>query len=313
MAVRRPLKLDGGNIREMTIAEVDAIKAEATRQYGLDPSSTITVNSGGGTERLWVDDTRLQAGAATSDATDFDTEAETPDVETVTVTYKRMILLYEAESEWLDNDYSYPLYYDNGDLREMTPEDFADTFITSQIDELVNASSLTTAQAGTYFISQNPALSTATLVGGPVFVDTRADEDAYDSAGIPEDQDQPITIQSYYLYRINPAAEGSYARPLIFTKAGFNLQAMPKATLQDSLQTMIRHYARGGVAGHTIDYYVSTLPGGGRGSAMVNTQLSGSRYLTNLVGDDYRTQEVPDGDGIPGYSSTNQLLKIRKV
>ena len=196
----------------------------------------------------------------------------------------------------------------------MTPEDFADTFITSQIDELVNASSLTTAQAGTYFISQSAVLSTATLVSAlPVFVDTRADEDAYDSAGIPEDQDQPINILSYYLYRIDPAAEGSYARPLIFTKAGFNLRAMPKATLQDSLQTMIRHYARGGVAGNTIDYYVSSIPGGGRGSAMVNTKLSGSRYITNLVGDDYRTQEVPDGDGIPGYSSTNRLLKIRKV
>ena len=45
MAFRRPVKLDGGNLRNMSDAEILLLQQEAIRQYGLNPSTTLTPSS----------------------------------------------------------------------------------------------------------------------------------------------------------------------------------------------------------------------------------------------------------------------------
>lgn len=309
MAVRTPLKLDGSNLREMTTAEIEAIQTEAVRLYGNNPSVTLgVVTSGGDLGNL--SDTRLIAGAGTTDVTNFDTEAETPDVSTTTVTYNRFDLNYDtSESDWTNATYSYPLYYDGSDLREMTATDFADTFIYPAIDDLTSGST-GTAQAGTYQISTSTSVSGSTLISStPVFIDTRANAAAYTAGGIPETQDQPTTITNYYLHRINAASQGSFELPICYTKSGTNLYQTPSATLEDALETMIRYYAAE-ITGTKISYNINGS-GNNRGSAMVDTKLDGSTYLQRYVNtNDYRTQEVPSGSA--GTISTYRL-KITQV
>lgn len=308
MTVRTPLKLNGSNLQEMTTAEVEAIQTEAIRLYGANPYVTLSgVSSGGNLGTM--NDTRLQAGAGTSDVTNFDTEAETPDVSTVTVGYSRISQSIDTSlTNWTDGTYSYPLYYDGSDLREMSAADFGDTFIKPAIDTLTTGST-GTDQAGTYFISTSSSVAGATLVyGSPVFVDTRANADAYTADGIPETLDQPTTITNYYLHRINSAGAAGHELPICYRKSGTDLQQTPSATFETALTTMINYYAAE-VSGTRIRYSINGS-GNNRGSAMVDTRLDGSTYRTRFVNtDDYRTQEQPSG------SATNistYYLRIRQ-
>lgn len=294
MTVRTPLKLNGSDLQEMSSAEIAAIRTEAIRLYGLNPYVYLTQVSSGGNLGT-MSDTRLQAGASTTDVTNFDTEAETPDVSTVTVNYSRINQNVDTSlSSWTDATYSYPLYYDAGNLREMTATDFADTFILPAIDTLTSGST-TSAQAGTYHISTSSSVSGSTLISStPVFVDTRANAAAYTANAIPETQDQPTTITNYYLHRINSASAAGHELPVCFRKSGTDLQQTPSATFTDALTTMINYYAAE-VTGTRIRYSINGS-GNNRGSAMTDTKLNSSVYEQRYVNtNDYRTQEFPAG------------------
>lgn len=280
----------------MSAAEITAIQTEAIRLYGANPSVTLSVVASAGNLGT-LSDTRLQAGAGTTDPINYDTLAETPDVSTVTVNYAKINQAYDtSEVSWTDASYSYPLYYDAGNLREMTATDFADTFIYPAIDSLTTGST-GTAQAGTYFISTASSVAGATEVSGtatPVFTDTRANAAAYTADSLPETQDQPTTITNYYLHRINSAAAAGHELPICYTKTGTNLQQTPSATFETALQSMIRYYAAE-IVGTKISYSINGT-GNNRGTAMTDTKLDGSTYLQRFVNtDDYRTQEVPSG------------------
>ena len=96
MAVRFAVKLNGdNNIQRCTQAEMTALVRETIRQYGLSPSVTLAVGSGNLGN---LSDTRLKAGAAGSDNTNFDTQAETADVATVTVTYNKLVGAFNGTS-----------------------------------------------------------------------------------------------------------------------------------------------------------------------------------------------------------------------
>lgn len=172
MAVRTPLKLNGSNLEEMSTAEVNYIKSEAARLYGLNPSVGLSVLGSGGNLGT-ISDTRLIAGAMSSSNTATPPQSTTQDVSTTTINYSRLNLFTSAtaSSDWSNATYSYPLYYDNGNLREMSPADFGDTFIKPAIDIITG----TSAQPGTYFISTTSSgISGATLASTtPVFTDTR--------------------------------------------------------------------------------------------------------------------------------------------
>ena len=308
MAVRTPLKLNGSNLQEMSTVEIEAIQTEAIRLYGADPYVTLGgVASGGNLGTM--NDTRLIAGAGTTDVTNYDTEAETPNVSTTTVGYARISQTIDTSlTDWTDGTYSYPLYYDAGNLKEMTAADFGDTFIIPAIDQLTSGST-GTAQAGTYHISTSSSVSGSTLVyANPVFIDTRANAAAYTAGGIPETQDQPTTITNYYLHRINSAAAAGHELPVCYTKSGTNLYQTPSGNFATALSDMINYYAAE-VTGTRIRYSINGT-GNNRGSAMTDTKLNSSTYLQRFVNtDDYRTQEVPSGSAT---TISTYYLKIRQ-
>ena len=305
MAVRTPLKLVGSDLKEMSSGEIAALRTEAIRQYAANPSVTLSVVASGGS-LTGMTDTRQQAGAGITRVDRFATTAELGNVSNVSVSYDKINESAASTSYWSDATYSYPLYYDAGNLREMTQTDFLDTFILPAIDTMTTGST-TSAQAGTYFISSATSVGGATRVSAtPVFTDTRADAINYTATGLIETQDQPTTITNYYLYRINGAAEASFELPICYLKSGTNLRQIAKATFQTALQTNIRH-AASAVTGTRIRYSINGT-GNNRGTAMIDTRLTGSKYLTYQVNtNDYRAQETPDYNASPTTISTYYL------
>jgi len=297
MAVRTPLVDDSSNLREATTAEIDQIKAEMIRQYSLNIPVTLTVVASGGNLGS-LTDTRLQAGAHSTSTTAFPTEATTAEPSTVTVNYDKISQTISSVSTPVDtNNKRFFAYYDDptDTIQTMSLQDMIDTFGAPVVDTLTNGS-FTTDQAGTYRIHTGTTLTGATEVSGAntaVFVDTRADTTLYTAAGIPETLDQPTTINSYYLFRVNAAAAGSL--PTLYNIDGSNqLQQISTTDVRTILQEIIRHTAVN-VVGSRIDYDYTT--GTNLGSSMVDTRLNGSgNYQTLFVNvDDYRAQEFPDG------------------
>jgi hypothetical protein len=315
MTARRPVKLDGNNnIQECTDAEITALVRETIRQYGLSPSVTLAVGSGNLGN---LSDTRLKAGAAGSDATNFDTAGELADVSTVTVNYNKVIqaVVSVASLESTDDDFGFPLYVDgNNNLRAMSLADVNDTFVAPAV-LLMTTSDTGEDQAGTYTITASATAATGetNVSTTAVFTDTRANAAAYTAGGIPETVDQPTTIANYYLHRVDPASAATIVRPLVsLTSNTLKIQVYPVATLRAFLAHAIRYaVGTGALSGSTITYaWASTGTTSARGTAMLDTRLDGSTRITNQVGDDYRAQEVPSGSA--GTISTHRLY-IRRA
>ena len=89
MAVRSPLYYNSGNLQEMSSAMVDQIVDQTVYQYSLNPSVSLSVVSSSGSLDA-ISDTRLQAGAASTSASAFPSEATTAEPSTVTVAYQRL-------------------------------------------------------------------------------------------------------------------------------------------------------------------------------------------------------------------------------
>lgn len=309
MTARTLLKLDGSDIKQMSTSEITALQTEAIRLYGAAPTAVMTQVSSSGAGFSAISDTRLQAGAASNDNTNFDTESETANVSTVTVNYDKLNLAYTSVSAWSDGTYGYPVYLDgSNNIQECSEQDMYDTLILPAIDTLTSGST-GTAQAGTYRIHTATSLSGHTLISStPVFIDTRANAGAYTAGGLPETQDQPTTITNYYLFRIDAASQGSFASPLVLTNSGGTIHEMPATNLTNMLQDSIQYNASQ-VSGTKISYNINGS-GNARGSAMVDTRLNGSTYLTDQQSDNYRSQEVPSGSA---QTISTYTFKITQV
>jgi len=314
MAVRTPLKNDSGNIKEMSSVEVDQIVDQIVYQYSLNPSVILSVVGSGGSLSS-IDDTRLQAGTVSTSATSFPSEATTQEPQTVTVSYDRVDLSTASVTPTADTGKTWPVYYTTGGhIQAMSLQDIKDTFLHPAID-LLSAATTTTQQAGTYFISTASSVAGATEVSGsatPIFLDTTADTSAYSSGTIGDHAlDNPTTITSYYLQRIN-GSDTSYTVPF-YVNASNNLQEFDAATFESLLQGWIRYAAASSTDGYSLTYTIGTSGSGNtRGSAIANTILSGSgNYQTRFVGaDDYRAQEFPDG---ASTTANTYNLYINKV
>jgi len=309
MAVRQPLYYNSGNLQEMSTAMVDEIVDQVVYQYSLSPSVPLTVVGSGGSLDA-ISDTRLQAGASTTDVTNFDTAAETPNVSTVTVTYDKITETRTAGTPTVDTGKTWPVYYTSGGaIQSMNLQDVKDTFLHPAID-LLTAATTTTQQAGTHFISSATSVSGSTRVSAtPVFTDTRANAAAYTADGIGETQDQPTTITNYYLYTVN-GSDTSYTAPL-FIESSNNLQTYPDATFESLMQEWIKYTAVSSTDGYSFAYNVGTSGSGEiRGSGMADTKLNGSTYRTRFVNaNDYRTQEHPSGSAV---TQNTYYLRINK-
>ena len=179
MSVRAPLYNNSGNIQEMTTAMVDEVVDQIVYQYSLSPSVALSVVSSSGSLGT-ISDTRLQAGASTTDATNYDTEGETPDVSTVTVNYAKIDSSTASITPTTDTGTTWPLYYNSsGQIQAMNLTDIKDTFLHPAID-LLSAATTTSQQAGTHFISSATSVTGSTRVSSTaVFSDTRANAAAY--------------------------------------------------------------------------------------------------------------------------------------
>lgn len=297
MAVRTPLKLDGSNnLIEMNATDIENIKLEMIRQYALAPSVTLSVVASGGTFAT-LSDTRYQAGAASSGADAFPTEATTAEPTLVTVNYDKISYVTSTLSAPADtNNKAFPIYQSGGNLYAMTLTDMRDTFVDDVIDRLTTDGT-TTEQAGTYFISTATSVAGMTLVSAtPIFVDTVANLAAYTAAGIPETLDQPTTINSYYLHVIDGATAGTLPLPLQITAAN-DLQQYSTANFRALLQDVVQYYAT--QTGYKIVYAQGTSSVNARGTGIVNTALTGvtGNYQTrnDATANLYYAQEFPNG------------------
>ena len=310
MAVRTPLINDSGNIKEMSSTQVDEIVDQVVYQYSLNPGVTLSVVGSGGNLSS-ISDTRLQAGAALTDASSYPSESETAEPSTVTVNYQRLNSANASLTPTADTGKTWPVYYTSGGhIQAMNLQDVKDTFLHPAID-LLTAGTTTTQQAGTYTISTSTTLAGATNVSvTPIYSDTRADTSAYTAGGIGETLDQPTTITNYYLHRID-GSDTSYTLPF-YANASNHLQEFDESTFESLIQEWIRYTAASSTDGYAISYTLgTTATGNTRGTSIVDTRLNGSgNYQTRFVNtDDYRAQEFPNGS--PTTINTYNLRIIK--
>jgi hypothetical protein len=312
MTVRTPLYYNGTNLQEMSSVMIDDIKALAIYEYSLNPSRILSVVASGG-NLTTITDTRLQAGASITRVDRFATEAETAEPSTVTVSYQRLTQSASSIVPTIDSGKTFPVYYNaGGNIQHMTLTDFRDTFIHPAIDSL-SLSTTTSSQAGTYFVSTSLSVVGATLVSAtPIFVDTRADTSLYTAGGIAETLDQPTTIQSYYLHRVNGVAVSLTQVPM-YADASNNLKQFSQAEIANLLSEYTRFEVASSTLGYTLTYNIGVSGSGNiRGSGMANTILNGAgNYQTRFVNtDDYRAQEFPNGTPV---TTDTYFLRINKT
>ena len=157
MAVRIPLKVVGSgasfSLQRCTAAEITQVVDHMIRRYGNNPSATLVVGTGNLGN---ITDTRLKAGAGTTDSTNFDTTGELDDVSTVTVTLNKIVGAFYGTnaptitrgteiSNATNTAYSFPCYIDDasGDaqsVRQFNLDDMLDTFWHPAANRLVSAS-----------------------------------------------------------------------------------------------------------------------------------------------------------------------------
>lgn len=311
MAVRTPLYYVSGNLREMDSSMISNIIDLTVYEYSLNPSVTLSVSGSGG-NLTSINDTRLQAGAYSTNVSSFPSEATTSEPSIVTVAYQRITKTNTSVTPTSDTGKTFPLYYTSGgNLQHMSVTDFRDTFIHPAIDKLILGTT-TTLQGGTYFVSTSTSVSGSTLVSAtPIFVDTIANTSLYTSTGIPETLDQPTTITSYYLHRINGSSITLTQVP-IYADASNNIKQFSQVQISNLLAEYIRQSASASSLGYRITYDIGAT-GNTRGSALLNTQLTGGsgNYQTFQAGiDDYRAQEFPDGTPNTVNTYTFRINKI---
>ena len=153
----------------------------------------------------------------------------------------------------------------------------------------------------------------STLVSAtPVFTDTRADTSLYTAGAIPETQDQPTTITNYYLHVVTGVLPETFINPPVFIDGSNNLKQYGTADLGALFQEYVRNLVVNSSDGFEVKYNIDGSLGNARGSAIVNTILSGGsgNYQTRFAGgSDYRAQEFPDGT--PSTANT-YVFKIEK-
>ena len=244
MAVRTPLYNNSGNIQEMSATQIQQIKDFCTLKYFTGNPVELQVDVGNGNIGS-ISDTRLQAGAASTSATAFPSEATTAEPSVVTITQNNIKQIL-ATTPTLTNDTGnlYPVYYDSqNNIQAMNLQDMKDTFVHPVIDTLASTDN-TSAQAGTYFISTSSTAADGTkqvVSATPVYTDTRADTSAYTAGGIGETLDQPTNITQYYLHK-NLTTSEALTYPLKI-RSDNDLQECPTADFDAMIQNLMVYTA----------------------------------------------------------------------
>ena len=307
MAFRRPLYVTASN----DLQEMDDTMINALRQWTLQShagsglvGTTINVTASGGNLGTLTDN-RLIAGVALQRADRFPTSGETSDAANIGISYSRINQNTAIYSETSDGGKKNLVYYDGNDIVAMTNTDMYDTIYSPAIDTFVSGSDID----GTYRIGTSTSITNMSLVSGtPVFTDTRANVGAYTAGGIAETNDQPTTITNYYLHFVNSGYATNttgYVNPAMIDSNNDLFVTNSNTLANDVLKPDMRYWV-----GQKVRYSINGS-GNNRGSAMVDTRMSGSNYQTRFVNvNDYRAQEFPGGSATT--VSTNHL-RIRRI
>ena len=306
MAIRTPLKIDSTNLKEMSTANRDNVIARMVQLYLTTPSVNLSVVGSSGSLAA-ITDTRMQAGASTTDVTNFDSAGETPNVSTVTVTYDKITSTNSSVSAAADtNNIRFPVYYDSGNVKAMTLTDMYDSFVSLATN---GASTLLPASQPYKIHTSTSVPSGYTLVSStPVFSDTRANVGAYTASGIGETRDQPTTITNYYLHK-KTGSLAAYTNLPLYIDSNQNLKEYTAAELDVVLKEVIR-YASVHLTSNKLRYHIGGS-GTTLGTGIANTKLNGGgNYQQRFVNaNDYRTQEFPNGSVV---TEATYYLKARK-
>ena len=112
MAVRSPLKNDSGNLKEMS-SRGDSVVDQIIYQYSLNPGVTLSVVGSGGNLSS-IDDTRLRAGAMSTNNSSFPNEATTEESQVrFHVAYQRISQTIASVSPTSDTGKLWPAYYNS--------------------------------------------------------------------------------------------------------------------------------------------------------------------------------------------------------
>ena len=310
MTARSPLYYNGSQLQEMKSSDITSLQSLAVYYYSQNPSRTLSVVGSGG-DLTSIDDTRLQAGAASTSSGGFPSEATTAEPSVVTVSYQRISQAAASVTTTSDTGKTFPVYWNGTEVQAMTEQDFIDTFIYPAVN-LLSSGSTTSDQAGTYHIATSTSVAGSTLVSStPVFTDTRADTSLYQAGEIAETLDQPQTITNYYLHQIDGVLTAPN-NPPIYIDGSNNLKQYSTAEIGALMGEFLRDQVVNSSTGYQISYNIDGSIGNARGSAMVNTILTGGNgnYQTRFVSSsDYRAQEFPDGT--PATANT-YVFKIQK-
>ena len=315
MAVVRPVYLNNGNVQQMDDTMFGLLKDVFRYQFfTTSPITLSVVSSGGNLSGLPITDTRMQAGASVSNVSRNPTEAETAEPSQIDVNYSRISQTVDsAPSITADDGKRYFCYIDdNNDIKVMNHGDMLDTIVRPVIDELVTGQN-TADQAGTYFIdtSSTAAGNTSLVSSTPVFVDTRANLAAYTASGIGEVQDQPTTINNYYLKRNTMNIPSLSVLPLKL-RPDNDIQEFTTSVINTIASELMRNEVIDSEGGYKIRYNINGA-GTNKGSGMIDTRLTGGsgNYQTRYVNtNDYRAQEFPDGTPT---TINSYFLKIQKT
>ena len=345
MAVRRPVYLDGTSIRDMTDAQITAVKQRCVFLFGgsnRPVNLSYTAGNAGNLNRMY--DTRDTAGAEVSNSSSFGSNSPAASNDgsnalpgnpaaggaSTKYDYINMSTADGSPSEPADtNNIAFPLYQEStGILRSMTRDDMYDTFINDAIDILVDGND----RDGTYRIStQSTTLAAHTRVhASPIFVDQRFNASTVHggltstttfSGILPlSSVDQPTTILSYYLWRTNQGT--AYGTPSIVlpVKTDTNQDFVQYSAADfDTLLENLLFYSASSRTNYRIRYEINATGEDAltisdnvsalkkRGDAMVDTTLDADVQLNEQDGDTYRSQNLPTGGA---QTETTYVLRI---
>ena len=324
MAVKIPISAAndgvGTDFYALPPADLSALHDIGLYVYSFYTGVNLSVVGSGGTlAGLPMTDTRLQAGASTTDVTNFDTEAETPNISTVTINYARLTqTINPGAIPPNTSNLAWPLALTGSDpnqnLQAMTSTDFYDTFVAPVLGRLQGDTDTNPNPYGTYTVSTSQAVSGAVLVSAtPIYTDTRANTAAYTAGGIGEVQDQPTTINNYYLHRYTPDAAiiDDTILPIYCNAGNENIYQHTLASWVATLGPWLQYYTQ--QAGSASSNFRYNINGAGTtvGTSMINTILNGTSaagYTQLYVNtNDYRTQEFPNG--VPVTANTYALRR----
>ena len=175
MAVRTPIYIDSGNLKEMSTTMVDELIQQMIYQYMLTPGVTLSYVASGGNLGT-ITDTRLQAGAYSTQVSSFPSEGQTAEPTQVTVSHAKINENVGTTAFPTDNGKTFPLYKTSTHhLQSMTQQDMLDTFVHPAVDFMINGT-ISSLTAGTYTIltSSTGLSNTQVVSSSPVYTDTRA-------------------------------------------------------------------------------------------------------------------------------------------